>query len=139
MATFDYGLKDELVMKYTSLSLSNDPYYRTRFALQNNQLFMSCGYCSRNKSRWVIITDFQGDVLLPQTFLKYGKRCELNFMAEVLNLHYYITLKPNNKNKIFKDYDYINWANDFQICFVGYEQKLQDRLQLNKRVFLVGN
>lgn len=139
MAKFDYNLQNEVVMKYTSVTLSNDPYYRTRFALQNNQIFMQCGYCSRNKSRWIILTDFQGDVILSQTFLKYKKRCELNFTANLLNLNYYVTLKPKEPNKVFDEYDYINWANDFQICFVGYEYSFVERLASNQRAFLVGN
>lgn len=139
MAGFDYDLESDIVMKYTTLSLSNDPYYRTRFGLQGNQLFMSSGYSKRNGLRWIILTDFQGDVVLPQTFLKYKKRCELNFTSNLLDLNYYVTLKPKNGDSNYSNYDYLNWADDFDICFVGYEYSLVERMKKNKRKVLVGN
>lgn len=140
MSDIDYNLLTDLRVKYVSVTLTNAPNYSTKFNLQSTRINMQCGYNYRNKLRWVILTDDSGNVLLPQTFLKFKKRCELNFEAEVLDLDYYITLKPKKSFfSIAEDYDYLNWANDFDICFVGHEYSLTKRMDANGRRVFVGN
>jgi hypothetical protein len=103
-------------------------------------MILRYGYNTRNKKRWIIITNNSGEPLLSQTFLKYGKRCELNSLAKQYDLDYYVTLKNKDVSKVYpKDYDYLNWAKDFDICFVGYEESLSERLRINERKFFVGN
>lgn len=137
---FDEDLYDDLVMRYVSVTLSDRPYYTTTFNLQNVQLKLNCGYNTRNKMRWVTITDRNGFIILSQTFLKYGKRCELNFLSNEYDLSYYLTLKPKNVTiKYDETYDYLNWAADFDMCFVGYSYSLVERLDRNGRIVLVGN
>lgn len=125
--------------RYFSLTLSNKIKYVTSFNFQSLQITMTCGYNMRNKMRWIVLTDRGGEVLLSQTFLKFNKRCELNFNAEVYDLSYYVTLMPKDPSKTFKDFDYINWSDHFDICFVGYENSFNDRLERNNRKRLVGN
>lgn len=140
MTEFDFNVKDDLVTKYVSVSLHDTPHYRTKFNLASVQVIMLCGYNTRNKMRWIILTDAEGDPLLTQTFIKYGKRCELNFVANQHDLNYYVTLKAKDKTKKFTEgYDYLNWSKDFDICFVGYEYSLVERLDSNLRKVLVGN
>lgn len=140
MTGFDFNLKNDLSLKYITVSLSNSLFYNTKFSLEGTQISMQCGYNPRNKLRWVILTDSDGDVLLTQTFLKYKKRCELNFYSNLNNLNYYLTLKPKIGTDVYTDdYDYSSWANDFEMCFVGYSQDLEDRLQNNLRFIRVGN
>lgn len=140
MAVFDYELKNDLITKYVSVTLSNSYNYTTKYNLQGVQVTMRCGYNTRNKSRWIILMDKNGDLLLSQTFIKYGKRCELNFNSNEKNLNYYVTLKVKDVNKKFADdYDYLGWAKDFDLCFVGYEYSIEERLESNIRNNLVGN
>lgn len=140
MSGFDFELESELTYKYTVLSVSNKENYTTRFILQGVQINLSCGYNTRNGLRWVVLRDSDGDVLLSQTFLKFGKRCELNFISNLNNLNYYLTIKPKETNTSFSDsYDYLNWADDFELCFVGYAQALLERLKNNSRIIRVSN
>ena len=84
--------------------------------------------------------DRDGDVVLPQTFLKFKKRCELNFNAELNNLDYYVTLKPKDHTKNFpEDHDYADWGDDFDMCFVGFSYQLRERLDNNLRKIKLGN
>lgn len=140
MSVFDYDLLDDLIVKYVTCSLSNKVNYFTKFNLESTRIEMTCGYNSRSKSRWVILKNSIGEIILPQTELKYDRRVELNFYAEQSDLDFYLTLKPKNIAKIPDDnYDYINWANDFDMCFVGYEYSITERLERNIRINLVGN
>lgn len=134
------SLVDEILVKYTSVKTLDYPDYQSKLNLQSTQVFLRCGYNTRNKMRWVILTDSNGMVLLPQTFLKFKKRCELNFLSNQYNLNYYLTLKPKDATKRFPDdYDYLDWSKDFDMCFVGYEQSLVDKLDKNLRFVFVGN
>lgn len=140
MSDIDYKLITDLKVKYVSITLSNIPNYNTKFNLQSTRIYMQCGYNYRNKSRWIVLTDDSGSVLLSQTFLKFNKRCELNFESEMLDLDYYVTLKPKKVSfNITEDYDYLNWANDFDICFVGHAYSLTERMDANGRRVFVGN
>ena len=140
MVSKNQSVTNELLVKYTSVKTLDYPDYQSKFNLQSTQIFLRCGYNTRNKMRWVILTDSNGMVLLPQTFLKFKKRCELNFLSNQYNLNYYLTLKPKDATKKFPDdYDYLDWSKDFDMCFVGYEQSLVDKLDKNLRFVFVGN
>ena len=139
MRKFDYNLIDELITKYIYVSVNNDSYYTSTIVVGSVQMKLTCAYNNLNKQRWVSITDSYGNVLLPQTFLKYGRRCELNFNAEMSNLAYYVTLSPKditNVRHFTDDYDYLDWSNDFRLCFVGMSQSLIERLNDNGFIFL---
>ena len=82
MRKFDYNLIDELLTKYIYVSVNNETYYTSNIVVGSVQMKLTCAYNSLNKQRWISLTDTYGNVLLPQTFLKYGRRCELNFNAE---------------------------------------------------------
>lgn len=140
MTSQNQSVINELLVKYTTVKTLDYPDYQSKFNLQSTQVFIRCGYNTRNKMRWVILTDLNGMVLLPQTFLKFKKRCELNFLSNQHNLNYYLTLKPKDNTKVVpNDYDYLEWSKDFDMCFVGYEQSLVDKLDENLRVAFVGN
>lgn len=139
MRKFDYNLIDELITKYIYVSVNNESYYTSNIVVGSVQMKLTCAYNSLNKQRWISLTDSYGNVLLPQTFLKYGRRCELNFNAEMSDLAYYVTLSPKDITKVrhfTEDYDYLNWSNDFRLCFVGMSQSLIERLNDNGFVFL---
>ena len=139
MRKFDYNLIDELITKYIYVSVNNDSYYTSNIVVGSVQMKLTCAYNNLNKQRWISITDSYGNVLLPQTFLKYGRRCELNFNAEMSNLAYYVTLSPKditNVRHFTDDYDYLDWSNDFRLCFVGMSQSLIERLNDNGFIFL---
>lgn len=139
MRKFDYNLIDELITKYIYVSVNNDSYYTSTIVVGSVQMKLTCAYNSLNKQRWISITDSYGNVLLPQTFLKYGRRCELNFNAEMSDLAYYVTLSPKDTTKVryfTDDYDYLDWSNDFRLCFVGMSQSLIERLNDNGFIFL---
>ena len=139
MRKFDYNLIDELITKYIYVSVNNESYYTSTIVVGSVQMKLTCAYNSLNKQRWISLTDSYGNVLLPQTFLKYGRRCELNFNAEMSDLAYYVTLSPKDTTKVrhfTNDYDYLNWSNDFRLCFVGMSQSLIERLNDNGFIFL---
>ena len=81
MRKFDYNLIDELLTKYIYVSVNNETYYTSNIVVGSVQMKLTCAYNSLNKQRCISLTDTYGNVLLPQTFLKYGRRCELNFNA----------------------------------------------------------
>lgn len=139
MRKFDYNLIDELITKYVYVSVNNESYYTSNLVVGSVQMKLTCAYNSLNKQRWISLTDSYGNVLLPQTFLKYGRRCELNFNAEMSDLAYYVTLSPKDTTKVrhfTDDYDYLDWSNDFRLCFVGMSQSLIERLNDNGFIFL---
>ena len=139
MRKFDYNLIDELITKYIYVSVNNESYYTSNIVVGSVQMKLTCAYNSLNKQRWLSLADSYGNVLLPQTFLKYGRRCELNFNAELNDLSYYVTLSPKDITKVrhfTDDYDYQNWSNDFRLCFVGMSQSLIERLNDNGFIFL---
>ena len=139
MRKFDYTLIDELITKYIYVSVNNELYYTSNIVVGSVQMKLTCAYNSLNKQRWISIADSYGNVLLPQTFLKYGRRCELNFNAGMSDLAYYVTLSPKDITKVMyftDDYDYLDWSNDFRLCFVGMSQSLIERLNDNGFIFL---
>ena len=117
---FDDSLIDDYVTNYTKVSLSDNFNYRTRIRLENTLLVLDIKYNLRNKRRSLSISSVDGEVLLPYTFLDYGRRCELNFNATQIDLDYYVTLSPKSKSFVYnKSYDFSNWSTDFDLCFVG--------------------
>ena len=137
---FDYELADDYHISHTKVSLSNEFNYTTNFNIQNVSIFMRCGYNTRNKQRWITLTDRSGNVLLSQTFLQHKKECELNFNSNEYNLDYFVTLILKDESKVIpNDYDYINWANDFNLYFIGHEYDISERIKSNLTIVLVGN
>lgn len=125
---------------YTTVSVDNEPNYTTRISLLNQPLNLICGYSTRNKMRWIIITDQKNRPLLTQTFLKYGKICEFNKNAELLGLSFSVTIKPKVLSKEFSSsHDYLNWANDFDLYFMGRDTDIEKRMRENGRKAYVGN
>ena len=140
MLNFDYNLNYNMFNKQIIVNLSDKLFYNTNFVLGGVRVLMQCGYSPRTGLRWIILVDSDSDVILSQTYLKYKKRCELNFNANLNNLNYYVTLKTKDPTKIFEpSHNYENWAKDFDLCFVGHSQELEDRLQSNLRIIKVGN
>lgn len=137
---FDNNLIDDYVTNYVRVAVSDIYNYRTRIRLENNILVLNVKYNLRNKKRSLSISSVDGDVLLPYTFLDYGRRCELNFNATQIDLDYYITLSPKSESFIYNEnYDFSKWSSDFDICFVGSSYNLKERLEKNIRIKLVGN
>lgn len=125
---------------FVTLAVSDKPHYFTSTMLLNVPVKITCGYNTRNKMRWVIVTDINNTPVLPQTFLKQGKVCQFNFHANRLGLSYSITIKPKDKNfKISDEYDYLNWSNDFEMLFVGRSQSKENARDKNWRNVRVGN
>ena len=137
---FDDFLIDDYTINYTKVTVSNVFNYKTRIRLENNLLVLDVKYNLRNKRRSLSISSVDGEVLLPYTFLDYGRRCELNFNAAQIDLDYYVTLSPKSKSFVYnKGYDFSNWSTDFDLCFVGASYELRERLDKNIRIRLVGN
>ena len=137
---FDDFLIDDYTINYTKVTVSNVFNYKTRIRLENNLLVLDVKYNLRNKRRSLSISSIDGDVLLPYTFLDYGRRCELNFNATQIDLYYYVTLLPKSKSFVYdKSYNFLNWSDSFDLCFVGNSFDLKERLDKNIRIRLVGN
>ena len=140
MSDFDDNLFDDFVTNYVIVPVSDNYNYKTRVRLENNLLVLDIKYNLRNKRRSLSISSVDGEVLLPYTFLDYGRRCELNFNATQIDLDYYVTLSPKSKSFVYnKSYDFSNWSTDFDLCFVGASYELKERLDKNIRIRLVGN
>lgn len=137
---FDDSLIDDYITNYTKVTVSDVFNYKTRIKLENNILVLDVKYNLRNKKRSLSISSVDGDILLPYTFLDYGRRCELNFNATQIDLDYYVTLSPKSKSFVYnKSYDFSNWSTDFDLCFVGASYELRERLNKNIRIAFVGN
>ena len=137
---FDDSLIDDYVINYTKATVSDVFNYKTRIRLENNILVLDVKYNLRNKRRSLSISSVDGEILLPYTFLDYGRRCELNFYATQIDLDYYVTLSPKSKSFVYnKSYDFSNWSTDFDLCFVGASYELRERLNKNIRIVFVGN
>ena len=137
---FDDSLIDDYVINYTKATVSDVFNYKTRIRLENNILVLDIKYNIRNKRRSLSISSVDGEILLPYTFLDYGRRCELNFNATQIDLDYYVTLSPKSKSFVYnKSYDFSNWSTDFDLCFVGASYELRERLNKNIRIAFVGN
>lgn len=123
MYSIFYGQLGKYGFNHTTFSVSNDIRYNTRVSLDSARLIITCGYNNRTKLRWINIETVSGDVLLRNTPLKFGRRCELLPIARDYNLNYYVTLKAKkplaNNTSSFEGYDYLNWSKDFDLCFVG--------------------
>lgn len=140
MSEYDTSLYDDFITTYTNVVLLNLPNYHTTIKVNNVTLIMYVNYNARSKQRSISLETLDGYVLLPKTFVKQGRRCELNFNAELEGLDYYVTLRLLNEGKTFDDgYDYLNWSDDFSLCFVGYDYSLTERLNRNIRIAFVGN
>lgn len=125
---------------YITVSVDNTPNYTARLSLLNQPLNLICGYNTRNKMRWVAITDQRNRPILTQTFLKYGKVCEFNKNAELLGLSFSVTIKPKILSKEFSgSYDYLDWADDFDLYFIGRDMDIERRMKENGRKAYVGN
>ena len=137
---FDDSLIDDYVINYTKATVSDVFNYKTRIRLENNILVLDIKYNLRNKRRSLSISSVDGEILLPYTFLDYGRRCELNFNATQIDLDYYVTLSPKSKSFVYnKAYDFSDWSTDFDLCFVGSSYELRERLNKNIRIAFVGN
>ena len=137
---FDDSLIDDYITNYVKVTLSDVFNYKTRIRLENNILVLDIKYNLRNKRRSLSISSVDGEILLPYTFLDYGRRCELNFNATQIDLDYYVTLSPKSKSFVYnKGYDFSNWSTDFDLCFVGASYELRERLNKNIRIAFVGN
>ena len=140
MSDFDDNLFDDFVTNYVIVPVSDNYNYKTRVRLDNNLLILDIKYNLRNKMRSLSISSVDGDVLLPHTFLDYGRRCGLNFNATQIDLDYYVTLSPKSKSFVYdKSYDFLNWSDNFDLCFVGASYELRERLDKNIRIGFVGN
>lgn len=140
MTAYDTSLYDDFITTYTDVVLLNLPNYHTTIKVNNVTIIMYVNYNARIKQRTISLETLDGYILLPKTFVKQGRRCELNFNAELEGLDYYVTLKPLNEGKTFDDsYDYLNWSDEFSLCFVGYDYSLTERLNRNIRIVFVGN
>ena len=119
---------------FITLTLENKPHYNMKTTIFGKSLNIKCGYNGRNGLRWIMITDDNNLPLLSQTFLKNKKQCQLNFLSNIYNLSFYVTLKLKDISKnIPEDYDYLEWEDDFDLFFVGCTQDLKDRLRINAR------
>lgn len=136
----DYKLMADSIITATNVSLSNEPDYNTKFNVGSVQISMECSYNTRNKLRSITLSDRDGEILLSQTFIKYGKRIELNFYAEQNNLSYFLTLKPKNMSTIISNnHDYINWRDYFDLSFIGRPYEVDERIDKSMVEMLTGN
>lgn len=124
---------------FITISVSDKPNYTSNINILGQPLKLICGYNTRNKSRWLVITDQNNRPLLTQTFLKQNKISDFNFTANRLGLSFTVTLKPKLKEStIPDDYDYLNWSKDFDLYFLGRLQSTEDKFLVNRRIVYVG-
>ena len=68
MRKFDYNLIDEIVTKYTYVSLNDNDYYMSNIIVGSVQMKLTCAYNSLNKQRWISLTDSYGNVYYRKHF-----------------------------------------------------------------------
>lgn len=124
---------------FITVPVSDKPNYFSKIDILQRPLNLICGYNTRNKMRWIMITDQNNRPVLPQTFLKHKKICEFNFNANRKGLSFTVTLKPKTKDlDIPVNYDYLNWSKDFDLYFLGRLQTTEDKYHINRRKVYVG-
>lgn len=124
---------------FLTVSVSDKPNYITNISILNRPLIVKVGYNTRNKLRWITVTDQSNRPLLTQTFLKHKKICQFNFTANRHGLNFSVTLRQKDTTKeIPSDYDYLNWSSDFDLYFLGRTQDTENRLKANWRKVYVG-
>lgn len=125
---------------FITMSVSDKPNYTSQISILGRQFTLTCGYNTRNKLRWITVEDANGKPVLVQTFLKKGKLCQLNFLANRYGLSFSVTLKPKSDTTIIPDnYDYLEWSKDFDLYFVGRLQSTEEDMRVNLRKVYVGN
>lgn len=125
---------------FITMSVSDKPNYNSQISILGRQFTLTCGYNTRNKLRWITVEDTNGKPVLVQTFLKKGKLCQLNFLANRYGLSFSVTLKPKSDTTIIPDnYDYLEWSKDFDLYFVGRLQSTEEDMRVNLRKVYVGN
>lgn len=125
---------------FITMSVSDKPNYTSQISILGRQFTLTCGYNTRNKLRWITVEDVNGKPVLVQTFLKKGKLCQLNFLANRYGLSFSVTLKPKSDTTIIPDnYDYLKWSKDFDLYFVGRLQSTEEDMIVNLRKVYVGN
>lgn len=140
MAGFDPTVKDDAITLFHNVTLSNNLNYTTRFSIDSLLLIMTVGHTDRNSKRWITLETLDGDIVLSQTYVAWNRRCELTNLSQILGINYYLTLESKTKGLHYpNNHDYINWSNDFTLCFVGFSQELRDRLDSNFVAVAVGN
>ena len=135
----DNAIDFKTLRQYITVTLSDLPNYSTKAVVLNTEVNIDVGYNPRSMKRWVKIYDANKNVLLPQTFLSYDRRCELNFNAELNDLFCYVTLEANDGTKDFDGYDYLEWSKDFKLCFSGFRYTYFDIFNKMVVQHLVGN
>ena len=123
----DNTIDFKTLRQHITVTLSDLPNYSTKAIVLNTEVNIDVGYNPRSMKRWVKIYDANKNVLLPQTFLSYGRRCELNFNAELNDLFCYVTLEANDGTK------------DFKLCFSGFRYTYFDIFNKMVVQHLVGN
>lgn len=124
---------------FITITVSDKPHYTSNINILGQPLKLICGYNSRSKSRWLVITDLNNRPLLTQTFLRQNKISDFNFTANRLGISFTVALKPKSKEiAISDDYDYLNWSRDFDLYFLGRLQSTEDKFELNRRLVYVG-
>lgn len=125
---------------FITISVSDKPNYTSQISILGRQFTLTCGYNTRNKLRWITVEDANGKPVLVQTFLKKGKLCQLNFLANRYGLSFSVTLKPKSDTTTISDnYDYLEWSKDFDLYFVGRLQSTEEDMRVNLRKVYVGN
>lgn len=124
---------------FITVPVSNKPNYYSKIVILQRTLNLTCGYNTRNKLRWITITDQNNRPLLTQTFIKHKKIAEFNFISNQNGLSFTVTLKLKSQDKIIPDnYDYLNWSDDFDLYFLGRLQSTEEKFKVNRRIVYVG-
>lgn len=121
------------------VSLHNDIRYQTRINLDSSNLVLYFGYNVRSKSRWVCVTSSDGAVLLKRSIIVFGRDLDLDCNSYNKNLYYKLRLeKKSNVPTEATEFDYLNWANSFNLTFVGSSYNMQRRIKQSTASFLAG-
>ncbi len=104
-------------MQIIYTELKNTLEYTCDVNVFNVSMIMRVSYNSRSKKRLISLTSLDGSILyLKPTYITYGSRIFPNFNAIIEGLSFYITL---DRLTLTGD-NYLNWANQFRLCFVEY-------------------
>lgn len=131
MSYIFYGFFGEYGFNHTTFSVHNDLRYNTRVTLGTTDIIITVGYNNRTKLRWVDVETSSGDILLKKTSLKFGRKCELLPVSKSYDLDYFLTLKKKRNNVDHDGYNYLNWSNDFELCFVGKPNSSNRKMKEN--------
>ena len=102
-------------LDYTFINLVNKPSYDFNATCLGSTLNFRTTWSTGASMRCLMVVDQYGDCVLQNTYLTPYREYDLNFNATSKGLYGKVMLVPNAGKD--GSTDYLNWADNFTLCF----------------------